>query len=393
MNSRKDLQATHQIIQLLEFSKNQSECDLDSLPGIYTVIDSEGQILKGNRGLGDVFGVNHEMVLARNLSSLFDQTQWEAFKTKMDQVACGEVVEQGSQIDIKDSHGAVHHYLWNIGLVGQRPEHAPSLFSIVGKDVTKLLHESKIRSRMEGELNTAKLIQDTLFPDPSGTFGESSVAGFYEVASECGGDWWYYTQVAGKVYLWVGDVTGHGVPAALVTSAARSAVSVIEGSDLGPANALRILSRAVFDTAKGQRVMTGLVASVDLKTGECLIASASHEAGILIPGGEIAGIKDFVDLSFGPTPPLGLKRDVVYQDKKITLKPGDRLVFFTDGIYEIQDRDGKLWSRQNINRTFLPFVQANRGAIDLTDSVRKSINDWRNGAALNDDVTFVAFKF
>ena len=395
MLDRNDLQVTHQIIRLFENSKSQSEEDLDSLPGIYAVIDLEGQILKGNKTLGKVFGTNYENLLGMNISTLFPEKIWLEFKAKLSRAAGEGAQEPEFQMDLTEKNGRVFKYLWNVRRVGQRAPHLPLLFSILGRDVTQLLQETEHRTRMQIELNTARTIQETLFPSPTAVFEKSSIAGFYESASECGGDWWYYNLIGSKVYLWIGDVTGHGVPAALVTSAVRSAVSVIESTEFSPAEALAILSRAVASTANDQRVMTFAITSVDLHTGECVHANACHEQGFLIPVLVPNAARNMQHLPSEPTKPLGSKSttDFAYKEWRFNLKRGDRLLFFTDGIYDVIDPENKPWAEGSIHRALFPFLSKFTGTTDLVNAVQESIAKWRMGTPLPDDVTFFAFKF
>ncbi|MCB0386337.1 MAG: HAMP domain-containing protein, partial [Bdellovibrionales bacterium] len=101
-------------------------------------------------------------------------------------------------------------------------------FNHMTQEIKRLLAETAEKARMETELATAKTVQATLFPETNFRSGSIEIKGYYEPASECGGDWWYYNKVGNKTFLWIGDATGHGVPAALVTSAARSASRILE---------------------------------------------------------------------------------------------------------------------------------------------------------------------
>jgi len=155
-------------------------------------------------------------------------------------------------------------------------------FNTMAEEVSRLLSETAEKARMQGELNTARTVQETLFPPTTANLGLVQIAGFYEPASECGGDWWFYNESNGKVFLWIGDATGHGAPAALITSAARSASTVIENLNLEPKDAMTLMNRAIYDVSKGRIMMTFFLASIDLKTRRMTYVNASHEAPYLI---------------------------------------------------------------------------------------------------------------
>src|SRR5690606_35511909 len=100
-------------------------------------------------------------------------------------------------------------------------------FNFMAGEVSRLMEETKEAARMEGELETVRLVQETLFPEPVKRVGDFHLAGHFEPASECGGDWWHYCKVGDKLFIWIGDATGHGAPSAMVTSAAKAAATII----------------------------------------------------------------------------------------------------------------------------------------------------------------------
>ena len=155
-------------------------------------------------------------------------------------------------------------------------------FNKMVSEVRRLLRETAEKVRMEGELKTASLIQSTFFPNPSMDCGRVQLRGYYHPASECSGDWWNFVQIGSKIFIIVCDATGHGVPAALLTSAARSAFSIaVELPDVDAGKCLEFLNRAIFDTTQGKMQMTAFVAMLDSETGDISFANAGHEPPFL----------------------------------------------------------------------------------------------------------------
>ncbi len=387
------IQATQYIINVLENSKLQSEEALDSLPGIYSVIDVQGQVLKGNKSLAKIVDKNYENLLGVSLSQLFSEENWQVFlshlmsvKNKMD-----EKLEFKIDIQLKD--GGIRNYLWHVSsLVVNRPNF-PILFSILGHDVTDLTKVTKENSRMQYELNTAKIVQNTFFPPPTANFGNSSIASYFETASECGGDWWYYRVIKDKLFLWIGDVTGHGVSAALVVSAVHSVALIIEEEHMSPAKTLAILNRAVGSMTNEPLTMTFTAATIDLKSRECIFASACHEPIIVLPyDRNKLTIHDLHLLQGEASLPLGQPKDVKYEEVKLQLKPRDRLLFYTDGIYDIANPKGLQWSRSVFHRTLARLVTQPQNAGDLVLGLREAMDKYRQGTPLKDDVTFFVFQ-
>lgn len=262
-------------------------------------------------------------------------------------------------------------------------------FNAMASEVSRLMKETAEKARMESELKTAQTVQETLLPPPRARVNEFNISGHYEPASECGGDWWHYSQVGKKTYLWIGDATGHGAPAALITSAAKSAASIIETLNLDPAMALKLMNQAVFDVSKGRIMMTFFIGCFDSDTGIFSYANASHDPPFLLKKqtGPLSK-KHIVPLQDSLGPRLGQSRNSDFHLARIKLDMGDRILFYTDGIAEIQNSEKKSWGE----RAFIKSILAsNQEFPPLDQTVEEMVGDFthfRQQSALVDDVTF-----
>ncbi len=268
-------------------------------------------------------------------------------------------------------------------------------FNWMAAEVSRLLNETAEKARMESELSTVKTVQETLFPPSQSQFGPVSIAGHFEPASECGGDWWSYSRVGNKVFIWIGDATGHGAPAALITSAARSASAVIEClPDITPGSALSILNRAIHQTSKGQIMMTFFIACIDLENRRFSYASASHDPPYLMrkSGGKITK-KDLRPLNDVNGPRLGEKKDHIYEETEVEFQSGDIIFFYTDGILDVQDPNGKKWGERTFLKTLMDKVNTEPELNAKLGGICKEIEQFRGGAQLIDDVTMVICEY
>lgn len=270
-------------------------------------------------------------------------------------------------------------------------------FNFMAAEVSRLMIETQEKARMASELKTVKVVQETLFPDEKCKMGPFQIIGHFEPASECGGDWWNYSRVGDKLYLWIGDATGHGAPAAMVTSAAKSAVTIIEDLPLlTPGKALEIMNRAIHETSKGKILMTFFVASVDLKTGELVYANASHEPPYLIHN---AGIgkkilkRDLIPLVEVNGPRLGDKRSSSYPESKIHLSKGDLLLFYTDGIIDLKNSSGKAWGERGFVKSVCDSVSVSGGVENKIIELKSKIRNYRQESELVDDITLMMCEY
>jgi len=392
-NSQTDLQATQSIIDIFERSKAHSDEALESLPGIYAVIDSNGNILKGNKNLALFFCVNHENLLGRNIQQILHEEERLLFKSKIENFKSARVEGFEFKANIVTLEGEKLNFLWDLNVLKTDRADLPLLFSLIGRDVTDLTRTTEQKTRMQIELNTAKTVQDSFFQPPTASFGNSSVSGFYEPANECGGDWWHYCMMKERLFLWIGDVTGHGVPAALVVSAVNAVVSTISGTKMSPSEALSVLNNAIHSTAKDQLGMTFFIASIDLESRVCSYASAAHEPAVLIRQGQTPPtVQDFKMLGISPGLPLGVTKNVVFEETKIQLNQGDRIFLYTDGLRDLFNSLGKNRQSLRFYKELANLASKYQSPLDLAHGFQNKLNEVRGGAPLQDDVTFLVFK-
>lgn len=266
-------------------------------------------------------------------------------------------------------------------------------FNKMAEEVSRLLDQTAEKARMENELQTAKTVQETLFPDALKTIANLSIAGFYEPASECGGDWWHYCEVGEKVFFWIGDATGHGAPSALITSAAKSAAVIIESLDVGPGKAMEYLNKCIYEVSRGRLMMTFFIGCYDKVTGIFTYANASHESPFLLKKSDKPlKKKDLVPLNEVNSPRLGQSKDSIYQESSFPLDPEDLVFFYTDGIPDIQNPKGDSWGEREFVKSIIEAQKANPEAEGFVKIFSQRFQDYRQGTTLIDDVTFFVVK-
>lgn len=270
-------------------------------------------------------------------------------------------------------------------------------FNAMAGEVARLMSETAEKARMEAELATAKTVQDTLFPQAAARVGPLEIAGHYVPASECGGDWWHYCEIGGKVFIWIGDATGHGAPAALLTSAARAVASVLSmGEPHSVSDCLMLLNQAIFDISKGRMMMTFFLAAVDSVTGEMAYSNASHEPPLLlhrVEEGTKISRDDFIALNEINNPRLGERTDVTFTQGSIQLYPGDRLVFYTDGVVDVKNGEDQTFGERRFMKALAQQLDGDRVTSSAITGVVESIESFRAGSALGDDVTLILVRY
>lgn len=270
-------------------------------------------------------------------------------------------------------------------------------FNRMSAEILRLLAEVKIKARMESELETAKLVQETLFPPSVYSDEHSSVCAFYQPASECGGDWCGYFRHAAKTLFLIGDATGHGVPSALITATAQSTCSTLVRKSIAdldalpsPADLLGYLNDAVWEASRGHIKMTFCAALVDWKARSILVSNASHEMPFIFSPG---GANDAASVTITPLGTdtqrcLGDTAGQKYQEQATSFPPHSVLLFYTDGIVEARNESGDEWGERRMCKT----MQKNWGKSpkELKDNLMSALETFSHvSQARDDDITFM----
>lgn len=283
----------------------------------------------------------------------------------------------------------------------------------MAQQIVDLLAMQVEQARVEKELETARMVQSTFFPKENISTSNLSITGYYQPATECGGDWWGHfssNQDDGIEYLFIADAMGHGVPAALVTAMAYSSCmtlsNIIQDRTMhhdSPSAILERFNRVLYDAVRGTISMTFFVAIFDTRNQTLSFANAGHNFPILIPESESDDraskkrLKSQTKISQRPPislklrgTPLGMVRDSTYEEKTIPLRENDKIFFFTDGLIECSSPSGEMWGRKVLVEKILQNIDEN--ILTLKNNVIKSAFEHFAEKPLDDDITVVVVE-
>jgi serine phosphatase RsbU (regulator of sigma subunit) len=255
----------------------------------------------------------------------------------------------------------------------------------------RMAAEAREREALELEIELAGVIQAGFVP-PSTLHAHDAltVLGSWHPATRCGGDFWSLHDLpAGRMLITIGDVTGHGVAAAMVTAAARGALEVAirrGGDDPDLLAILRQLDLAVRRAADGRRYLTCFVALLDPAAREVRFASAGHVPPYLVrPGAE--GLELSALVARGN--PLGAGESLVAKVATRPLLPGDLLFWYTDGLIEGRDATGQPFGDRRMQRLLRQLDPARLDPPAVHAAIIAATGAHRSGVRHDDDVTLV----
>ena len=241
------------------------------------------------------------------------------------------------------------------------------------------------RERVEQELQTARRIQESLLPKEVPALQGWRIATAYQPAREVGGDFYdFITQSDGQLVIVLGDVTDHGIPAALVMATTRSMLRAVAAQpDITPDAVLAQVNELLARDLPASMFVTCFYALLDPASGRLRYANAGQDLPYLRrPDGTVRELH-------ATGMPLGMMPGSQYDTHETTLAPGDGLLFFSDGLVEAHNPAREMFGLPRVMRLLgerdgdtPPIVALLHALADFTGAY------WEQ----EDDITLVALR-
>ena len=234
----------------------------------------------------------------------------------------------------------------------------------------RLLHE-----RMQREAQEARTIQQALIPKSSPLIPGFAFDTAWEPAGVVAGDWFDWIELSsGRLGIVLADVSGKGMPAALLMTATRATLRTLARLDLSPGETLRQLNQMLLTDMPANKFVTMVYGVLDPLSRTITFASAGHLRPLLINGS-----CEFLPIDTGL--PLGLAASS-YPEYAVHLKPSTRVLLYTDGITEAMNRDEEEYGPGRLVEHFLRTEACIEG---LFEEIRR----FSVGSTHTDDATAV----
>jgi ammonium transporter, Amt family len=429
----------NRVMETLEFTTAQTESLVRTSLDALITFNTEGIITSSNPAASAIFGYGEREFRAVAVTSLFapsrDKTKGRADLATLLKMFVGQTREVRGQR--RSGEEFTMETSFNYVSVGE-----DEIYTATYRDITQRKEteaelnraQAEIRRRLEQELEDAKVVQRALLPVET-QFPNCEIARHYQAASETGGDWFgihYYPETQ-SVTLYIGDVTGHGLPAALMSGVVCGAVYSSEytqgalasppgGAGRGerldaqrdaqrdvttppgapssyqPSHIERqlrtiadVVNRIVLQTGKGELLMTMGFMHVNLRTGALSFLNAGHNMPWVVkgaggpggaPGSQVSNL-----VSRGSR--LGEKDRPEFEVVHTKLDPGDVVVLYTDGLIENQGPDGKVLSVRDVKNV----LTTKHSAAEIRDElVARAKAVWQDRPA-SDDHSILVFRW
>lgn len=269
------------------------------------------------------------------------------------------------------------------------PKHADDEIGRLADAFNRMAPRLQESVALKQSLEVAMEVQQSLLPACNPTIAGLDIAGRTRYCDQTGGDYYDFIDVSephpGAALLAVGDVTGHGVGAALLMASARAALRA-RAIDEGGLSLLLDHVNAVLVNDRDVRFMTMMLLLIDPKTGSARWASAGHDPAIVFCPAA-GGFEEFT----GGGIPLGIERDYTYEEhERAGLRPGQALVVGTDGVWEAPNLEGEMFGKDRLRDVIRETHD--RSAPEIARAIEDAVDAFRGAAAQKDDITFVVVK-
>jgi sigma-B regulation protein RsbU (phosphoserine phosphatase) len=253
--------------------------------------------------------------------------------------------------------------------------------------ILKFMDEMKEKSRIENEIQIAKLVQDSFFPKSYLSGNGFSLFGHYRPATECSGDWWGVLEQGNKITIIVCDATGHGVGAALVTAAAHSSLSSL--NYISPKMILSRMNRVICEM-NSEIMMTAFALEINRLENKIIYSNASHVPPFVLPliNGEYSknNINPLMDNNSSR---LGENLHTIYTDTELSISINDKILLFSDGIIEASN-GSKNYGQRNFIKSFT--AHANSNVENMIKGIIQDLEAFQEGELPDDDITLIGLE-
>ncbi len=238
----------------------------------------------------------------------------------------------------------------------------------------------KVNNQIKSEMLVAQQIQEQLLPLVPPEVEGIKLVSEYRALEEVGGDFIDYFVDDDIVSIFVGDASGHGVPAALVACMSKIALENHRIDTRKPGKLLTKLHHNIYNKTNNHFV-TACSAVLDRNSRTLTYSLAGHPRPYLIKSsGEVTQLE-------GRGAALGLKENPQYEENSIVLSAGDQVLFVTDGVIECRNQQNHELDPDQIEKRIQRLVKTDRS--NITSDLLKDLNDFMGQEQFEDDVTLV----
>ncbi|MCG8421707.1 MAG: serine/threonine-protein phosphatase [Proteobacteria bacterium] len=262
-------------------------------------------------------------------------------------------------------------------------------FLFMSDQLLQILHTTVQRATVHKDLEVADAVRQLLIPQRQDITRQGiAMAGLYRPAAHCGGDWWsIYDLPERGILAVIGDVSGKGVAQAIIIGVAKAACDVAHllGDEQVTCTALLdMLNSCIWQAAQQTLFMTCIASEFDPDTRTLTVANAGHSFPLIVRRDGSAPPR-IESLPAGIR--LGASHKSLFQTHPIEVRPGDVIVWYTDGITASQNRHGDRFDRRHLKSVVERVASSDPARV--RDSIMEEVAAFCGHDLLGDDATLI----
>jgi len=259
-------------------------------------------------------------------------------------------------------------------------------FNLMTDNLKKYMAEMVEKERIEYDIKTASKIQSSILPERDPSLEGYDVISYFHPAKEVGGDYYDYLCLPNnQLGIVIGDVSGHGIAAGLLMSMAKSCLYNQVKTSHQVEEVLFAMNNMVNELLHKRLLMSFCYTILDLKKRRLTYSSAGHHFPYHYSASE-ATLSSLESIAY----PLGVRRNSRYDKKTAHLKPGDLLIFYSDGIIETMDNKDELFGFERFEE--LIVRDAHLPPTELKQSILRELKEFARGTPQGDDIALIIIK-
>lgn len=248
-----------------------------------------------------------------------------------------------------------------------------------------LHHQILDKEKLEEQMQIAKDVQSSLLPANPPEIEGYDIAGICIPTYEIGGDYYDYINLGeNNLAIVIADVSGDGIPAALIMAAFRAILRNKLKLIQAPAEIMNLLNEQIPEVSRKRDFITAFYGKLNFKEHKFTFTNSGHNPPVLMRSD---GQMEFLETG-GPS--LNIVREANFASSSVNLAPGDQIIFYTDGVTEIFNRNSKEYGFERLQKVILNSKDSS--ADEILNKIVASTKNFAGTNLYRDDFTLVVLK-
>ncbi|MCJ7459135.1 MAG: SpoIIE family protein phosphatase [candidate division Zixibacteria bacterium] len=250
---------------------------------------------------------------------------------------------------------------------------------------TRLHKEIIVKKKLEEELLIARNIQQSFLPAEDPNLAGFDISGINIPSEQVGGDYYDFIPIVeNQIGIAIGDVSGKGIPAALIMASFRASLKAEIRNNYAIRTICFKVNNLLYESLERENYVTAVYGVLDIKNRIFTFSNAGHNPPVLRK--KEGKIRHLTEGGLA----LGVIQNSEYKERVLNLKPGDIILFYTDGVTEAKNESDEEFGTKRLEK----ILSENPGlkAKELQDKIYQEVKDFTGNKPGEDDLTMILIK-